>query len=241
MGFQYDTVPRSTEVERKLAELKNLDTKRYNEEIKKSVQVKVKESLNLNLKPNENFIKAHKEREKQKEIEKKKEEFLNSIDEKGYKLEKIYNNQEFIKLHDPLNLYSNKKNYDDLAWKVYNDVNPDDSFLKTLYYPKLRSEDYNSLVSKFSSVHEMNGYRTKFILINSVIGGIAGYFLSSKLNFKYRTTLLITGLSTYSAYSIFNCLFLKKVKRALNNFASSEISPKYDELKFLKVTYGKIN
>lgn len=241
MGFQYDTVPRSTEVERKLAELKNLDTKRYNEEIKKSVEVKVKESLNLNLKPNENFIKAHKEREKQKEIEKKKEEFLNSIDEKGYKLEKIYNNQEFIKLHDPLNLYSSKKNYDDLGWKVYNDVNPDDSFLKTLYYPKLRSEDYNSLVSKFSSVHEMNGYRTKFIIINSVIGGIAGYFLSSKLNFKYKTTLLITGLSTYSAYSIFNCFFLKKTKRALNNFASSEISPKYDELKFLKVTYGKIN
>lgn len=241
MGFQYDNIPRSTEIERKIEELKTIPGDFYKNEFSKATEVKAKESLNIYIKPNKFFIEAHNKREEQKSIEKKKDEFLNSIDNQGFKIEKIYNEKGFQTLHDPLAVYSSKGNYDDLAWKVFQDVHSDDTYLRALYYPELRSEDYNSLLTKFRDVHSSNGYKNKFKIISSVGGIIGGFLLSSKLNLKYKTSIGLSLASGYLGYSIFNCMFQKNAKKTLNSYASINILSKYPELKFTSVSHGQVN
>jgi hypothetical protein len=73
MGFQYDNIPRATEIERKIEELKTIPGDFYKNEFHKATQVEAKESLNIYLKPNKFFIEAHNKRQEQKSIDKKKE------------------------------------------------------------------------------------------------------------------------------------------------------------------------
>lgn len=242
MVFQYDNAPRATEVERKLKELKDHSITSYNDIVNNATLPEKKERLPLNLKPNHIFLNAYNERKVKEEAEAKKEAFLDSLDEQGYKLEKIYKNEHFQKIHDPLNLYSSKQNYDDLAWKVFNDVPSDEAYLKTLYYPELRSEDYSALIRKFSDCHGSNGYKLKFSLFGGVFGLVGGFALSTKFNFRYRTAIISSLALSYLSYRTLNCFFLSLAKKKLNNFAITEIAPKYSsELKFTSVTHGQVN
>jgi len=241
MVFQYDHAPRATEVERKLNELKEHSITSYNDVLHNTLQPDKSERLPLNLKPNQIFINAYKERKAKEDAEANKEAFLDSIDEHGFKLEKIYKNEHFQSLHDPLNLFYSKKNYDDLAWRVFNDVPSDDAYLKTLYYPELRSEDYSALVRKFSDSHLTNGYKIKLSLFSGVAGLVGGFVLSTRLNFKYKTTIFSSLALSYLSYKAMNNFFLSSTKRRLNNFALTEIAPKYTGLKFASITHGRIN
>ncbi len=241
MVFQYDHTPRATEVERKLNELKEHSINSYNEILNSTLQPEKTESLPLNLKPNHIFINAYKERKAKEDADAKKEDFLDSLDEQGFKLQKVFKNEHFQNLHDPLNLFHSKKNYDDLAWRVFNDVASDEVYLKTLYYPELRSEDYSALVRKFSDSHLTNGYKMKLSLFSGVFGLVGGFVLSTRLNFKYRTAILSSLVLSYFSYRTVNNFFLSSAKRRLNNFASTEIAPKYPGLKFTSITHGRLN
>lgn len=240
MGFQYDNVPRATEVERKLNELKREGNEYTFNEIQRATTKTVDERLSSSLKPNHRFIEAYNERTKKQEIINKKEEYLNSIDENGHKLEKIYLNKEFLAIHDPLNLYKSKKNYEDLAWKVYQDVDSNNIFLKTLYYPNIRSEDYHSLVSRFSEIHRNQPMFNNISLIIAASSMFLGYFGAVKLNLKFKTTLFVSAASLGVGYYSFVLSNRQRIPRMLNKYAIN-VASKYPEIKFTNVEYGKIN
>lgn len=240
MGFQYDNVPRATEVERKLKAF-NLRDNHYDIlQVEKVVTKPVESRLSPALAPNKHFIEAYKVREQKLNEERKKEEFLNSIDEQGHKLEKIYLNKDYIQLHDPLNLYRSKQNYEDLAWKVFRDVDSNNVFLKTLYYPEIRSEDYNALVAKFAETYSTTKFFNKFSLIGATTAFGAAYFASAKLNFKAKTAILLSGLSGVAGYYLVNSIRRSYALCNLNKFAG-DISNKYSDIKVTNVEYGKIN
>lgn len=240
MGFQYDFVPRATEVERKLQSIKEGNSEYGDSQIEKAISKPVQARLSPALAPNKDFIEAYKKRELKLNKEKKKEDFLNSIDEQGHKLEKVYLNKDFIALHDPLNLYHSKQNYEDLAWKVFRDVDASNIFLKTLYYPQIRSEDYNALVAKFSETHASTKVFNKFSLISAVASIGAGYLISTRLNLKAKTALILSGISGVAGYYVLNSIRRSVAQQRLNKFGQ-EISNKYGDVKFTNVEFTKIN
>ena len=96
MPHQYVHTPRATEVERKLEELRNSNDLEFISAQINSIKAPVKETINQNIKPNENFIKAYKARQAKEQNEKKTQEFLESIDEQGHRVEKVYQQQGFL-------------------------------------------------------------------------------------------------------------------------------------------------
>lgn len=240
MGFQYDNVPRATEVERKLQAFSENKSEYGTQQIQKVLSKPVEARLSPALAPNKDFIEAYKRRELKLNEERKKENFLNSIDEQGHKLEKVYLNKDYIQLHDPLNLYHSKQNYEDLAWKVFRDVDANNVFLKTLYYPLIRSEDYNALIAKFGEIHASSKVFNKFSLLGGVASVGAGYFVSTKLSFKARTAVLLSGLTGVAGYCIVNSIRRSISQSRLNKFAQ-DISSKYSDVNFTNVEFRRIN
>lgn len=241
MVFQYVHDPKATEVERKLEELRQSKSTEYvQNSINDCLKQEITEPLNWNIKPNENFIKAHNARKKKENEEQKHKEFLNSIDEQGHKLEKIYESEEFQRLHDPNRIYSSKGNYKDLALKVYRDIDDTQIFLKTLYYSNLRSEDYRYLIDLFNHENRMS----KFIQIRNLAGGVIGlggaYLLSNKLTLKFKTSILFCAGSFIGTYSLMHYLGIRGINKRLN-VKSLDIAKKYPEIKLSSIEYGKVN
>jgi hypothetical protein len=239
MPHQYVHTPRATEVERKLEELRNSNDSDYINSQINSLKPKVNESLNQNVKPNENFLKAFKERQVKELSEKKNQEFLESIDEQGHKVEKVYQQEGYLKVHDPLNIYRNQDKTK-LAWKVYTDVDQSQLFLKTLYYPELRSEDYNKLVHYFSEEHKHVPTRQKFGIILSLAASGLGYTLGTRFTFKIKTSLLTSVLMFAGVYWMYNSFTKKRTNQRLNKKAV-EIAKNYPEIQIENIQFTKIN
>lgn len=240
---QYVSAPRVTEVERKLKEIEDCskDTlKNVIDNFSKKRGDSDSQLLDLNLQPNNYFISEHKKRKEKEEQLKSLNKNALELDENGYKLENIYYNNSYKRLHDPLNLYASTNNYKSLSWKVYTDVNDSDVFLKTLYYPNLRSDDYNSLISKFTDVYR---YNTIFKKMGIVFGGVsAALFYNAsvkKFTFTGKTTIVLSGVIGYTVYCIMTMQLSLIIKKTLNNYARHSIAENYPELKITKVEYLK--
>lgn len=239
MPHQYVHTPRATEVERKLEELRNSNDLDYISAQINSVRLPVKETLNQNVKPNENFIKAYKVRQAKEQTEKKTQEFLESVDEQGHRVEKVYQQQGFLKVHDPLNIYRTQ-DPSKLAWKVYTDVDQSQLFLKTLYYPELRSEDYNKLVHMFAEEHKHVPTRQKFGIILSLAAAGLGYSLGSRFAFKVKTSIFTSLILFAGVYNLNNNFSQKRINQRLNK-KSVEIAKNYPEIQIENIQYTKIN
>ena len=239
MPHQYVHTPRATEVERKLEELRNSNDLDYINAQINSIKGPVKQTLNQNIKPNENFIKAHKLRQEKELKEKKNQEFLESIDEQGHRVEKVYLQQGYLKVHDPLNIYR-AQDSSKLAWKVYTDVDQSQLFLKTLYYPELRSEDYNKLVHIFSEEHKHVPSRQKFGIILSLAAAGLGYSLGSRFAFKVKTSIFTSVLLFAGVYWLNSSYSACRINKRLNK-KSVEIAKKYPEIQIENIQFTKIN
>jgi hypothetical protein len=238
---QYVTAPRATEVERRLQEMKDQPSDVLQNEISKVIYKPPKDLLDDHLKPNDDFVKAHYKRKAKEEQYQQKEEYLRSIDDQGYKIENIYKNTGYHEIHDPLNLYKNTQNYESLAWKVYQDVDDNLPYLKALYYPKLRSEDYQDLVSKFNEYHQYQAFKKKTGIIFGVAGVIGWFTIANRFRFTGKATIassLILGVLSYYAYIQ---LLKRSTIRKLNNYSAERIIPKYPEIVITKYEYKVIN
>lgn len=241
MVFQYVHDPQATEVERKLDEVRSSkDVSFVADTINSCIAVPEKKRLPDTLEPNKDFLEAHKKRQEKLHQQKQREETLKSIDEEGFKLEKVYNEESFINFHDPLGIYRSKRNFKDLAWRVYNDVEETQSFLKTLYYPEIRSEDYNSLIGLFSNEHRKLGFKKKLNGFVALGGLGSGYVIGNMLRFKARTTVFLSLGAFAGTFCFLNTLLTRNMNKRLNKKAV-EISKKYPEIKLTNIEYGKVN
>lgn len=240
MSFQYVHDPRSTEVERRLESIKkNFSDQEVKTQIN-SFRKPERELLNGTIKPNKNFIKAYKERQAREKVEEEHNEYLKNIDEQGFKIEKVYNDNGYHSIHDPLNLYASKGNYNKLAWKVYNDVDESQAFLKTLYYPEIRKEDYNTLISLFSEEHRKIPTTQKFQALTSLAVFSSGIAVGNLLRFKMRTSF-ITGFALAGLSCCLIKSFSTKRMNSRLNSKAIDIAKNYPEIKLLNIKYEKIN
>lgn len=239
MGFQYVHDPRSTEVERRLEDLKKNHSADYVKSQINSVSKPKQELLNQSIKPNNNFVKAHEERKNREEQENQHKEFLDSIDEQGYKVEKVYESEGFLRIHDPLRLY-NAQDKKKLGAKVYTDVDEQYIFLKTLYYPEIRTEDYNTLIGYFSYEHKKLPSIQKFHAVLSLGALLGGFSAGNMLKFKMRSSLVFGASLAGLAYYALHQNSVKRMNVRLNQKALP-IAEKYPEIKFLNVNYAKVN
>jgi hypothetical protein len=242
MVFQYVHAPRATEVERKLQEIRSSNDKSYIENtINSVIQTPAKKVLDQNIKPNKQFMEAYKKRVKVEEKEKEKSQFLENIDEEGYKIEKVYDSNYFKMLHDPLSVYNSKGNYKDLAWKVFSDCDEKHTFLKTLYYPELRTEDYNTLIKHFSNEHSKFPVIQNCIFAGSLGFAYGGFYLSNNsLRFTMRSSLVSSALFFGFTWYALNRYAVNACNSKLN-FKALEVTRKYPEIKTTSVTYARIN
>jgi len=242
MVFQYVHAPRTTEVERKLEDLRSSNDKSYIENsINNVIQTPVKPELQQNIKPNKQFLEAHKQRVNNENKENQTRQFLSSIDEEGYKIEKVYDSIDFKKIHDPLFVYNSKGNYKDLAWKVFSDCDEKHTFLKTIYYPELRTEDYNNLISFFSNEHRTFPLVQKLNFAGALGVTIGGLYMSNNfLRFTMRTSLISSALFLGFSWCALNKLSVNRLNRRLN-LKAQEVTRKYPEIKTTNVTYARIN
>lgn len=239
MPHQYVHTPRATEVERKLEEIRNSTDLEYITAQINSVRPAIKETLNQNIKPNENFIKAYKARQAKELADKNAQQYLESLDEQGYRVEKVYQQPGYLKVHDPLNIYKSQDPVK-LAWKIYTDVDQSQLFLKTLYYPELRSEDYNRLVHMFSEEHKSIPRRQKFGALLSLVGAGLGYGLGKRFMFKVKTSVFTSVVLFAGIYYLVNSNSVQRLNSRLNK-KSVEIARKYPEIKIENIQYTKIN
>lgn len=240
-SFQYNHDPRATEVERKLNDLKKSTDREYvNSQINALVAPVVKKLIDENTSPNSHFIDAYRNRKAKEESREKYEKYLDSIDENGFKLESIYNTQEYQNIHDPLRVFSTKKNYKSLAWKVYTDVHESQVFLKTLYFPNLRSEDYGRLLGFFSDEHSKLGIKKKLNFLCSL--AILGFQFQalSRAHMTPKTSALIAVVSSLGWYFGVEKLICNRMNTRLNKKAI-DISKQYPELKLVNFEYCKVN
>lgn len=240
-SFQYNHDPKATEVERKLNDLRSSTDKDFvNNQINSLVAPVVKDLIDENTRPNSHFMEAYRNRKAKEENKENFEKYLDSIDENGFKLEKIYNTEDFQRVHDPLKVFSTKKNYKSLAWKVYTDVHESQTFLKTLYYPELRSEDYGKLLGMFAEEHSKLGIKSKLNVLCSLAILVLGFKSLSTANLTPKSSAIMAVASSLGWYLGVEKMICNRMNVRLNK-RSFEISQQYPEIKLVNFEYSKIN
>ncbi len=137
-----------------------------------------------------------------------------------------------------IGVYEKKGNYQDLAWKVFRDVEDENIFLKTLYYPRLVAQDYNNLKHYFESEYKYSTDRRRLNYGLSLLSGFGAWGLSYTFKFKKSTFALLTLVSAVGAFKALESLNTKSLQNKLNGKAFS-IATKYPEIKFSKIVYTK--
>lgn len=237
MVFQYEKEGPKTALEKKY----DL-TKSINSEIESEFDLKVSKQnndrLSLDLKPNKYFIEEFKKRRVEEKNQLEKQNFLNTVDDSGNKLVNIYNTNDYKNIHDPLNLWAQSS--DKLGWKVFNNVDDKDIYLRTLYYPFLRTDDYAILVSRFSEEYSSFLYKRRFSFFVSLFAGMFGLATCYRFNFKSRNSIPMFLVLFGSTFYGFSNLLSIRMRSKLNKFAK-EIADKYIEIKYTQVEYGNVN
>lgn len=238
MVFQYVKEGPKTGLEKKYDQVKTANSN-VEPNISQLDESRNNQALDLNLKPNKYFLEAHKARNLEEMKKQEKENYLQSIDEEGNRIQKIYNTDGFKAVHDPLNLWT-KMSPTKLAWKVFYDVEDRDVFLKTLYYPNLKSDDYSNLTSKFSEEYSSLLTKRKLSFFTSLILGSAGLGVCYRFSLKSRTSAFIFLFAFGASFYQLNSMLKSGMKNRLNNYARG-VAQSYDEIKYSTVEYGKVN
>ncbi len=137
-----------------------------------------------------------------------------------------------------IGVYEKKGNYQDLAWKVFRNVEDENVFLKTLYYPRIVTDDFYTLNHYFEEQYKdsLNRTRTNYGL--SLLSSIGAWSMAYSFKLKKSTFIALTLLSAYGAFRGLEYLNCKKLQNKLNEKAY-DLAVKYPEIKFSQVVYTK--
>ena len=135
-----------------------------------------------------------------------------------------------------LDIYEKKGNYEDLAWKVFRNVDDSDVFMKVLYYPHITKEDYSALTNKFSEEYKKNSSNARFTFITTLGATLFSWYLSSAMRLKMTTFGLLTIGSAATTHCLLKKYYHNKMKNNVNGYAGS-IASKYPDIKYLKINY----
>ncbi len=125
-----------------------------------------------------------------------------------------------------------------MAWKVFNDVDDKEVYMKTLYYPKITSDDLHSLMDKFEEQLKVynNKIRVSYLLsAGSVLGT---WSLAYLYRFKFSSFLVSTVASFFAVHYGLSSLYSKSMKNSLNSYAQ-DVAKKYPQIKYSTVEYTK--
>jgi len=135
-------------------------------------------------------------------------------------------------------VFEKKANYEDLAWKVYNDVDDKDIYLKTLYYPKLTSDDLHSLFDRFEEQLKSYNNTVRISYLVSAGSVLGTWSLAYFYRFKFSSFLFSTFVSFFAVHYGLTSFYSNKMKSSLN-FYAHDIAKKYPEIKYSSVQYAK--
>jgi hypothetical protein len=195
------------------------------------------EYLNKN-KPNQSFTQAYNQRVLEEEKNLKEELNKEKYDSNGNLLASYYTDENFKRIHDPLNIYKKKGNYDDLNWRVFRDVDDSNIFLKVLYFPKITYEDYNSLLVLYRNQNVNYNNRKRLTNLSILGAGLAGWVLSYRMRFKFVGFLLTTSGLFFGTKFILDRINSNSFKNSLNSSAIL-IANKYPAIKFSTISHVK--
>jgi len=125
-----------------------------------------------------------------------------------------------------------------LAWKVFNDVDDKEVYLKTLYYPKLTSDDLHALIDNFEEQFKVYNNKVRFSYILSAGSVLGTWSLAYSYRFKFSTFVVSTIASFLIAHTSLSHLHSKSMKNSLN-FYAQEVAKKYPQIKYSSVEYIK--
>mgnify|MGYP001807930071 CR=1 FL=1 len=143
-----------------------------------------------------------------------------------------------IFLINKIGVFEKKGNYQDLAWKVFRDVEDENVFLKTLYYPRLVTNDYYTLNHFFEEQFKSSANRTRMNYGLSLFSAVGAWGLAYSFKLKRSTFLALTFLTAFGAFRGLECLNSKNLQNKLNEKAF-DVAVKYPEIKFSQVVYTK--
>jgi len=135
-------------------------------------------------------------------------------------------------------VFAKKGNYQDLAWKVFRNVEDENIFLKTLYYPRLVTDDYYILNHYFEDQFKQSANRTRLNYGLSLFSTVGAWSLAYSLKLKRSSFFALTLLSAYGAFKGLEYLNSKSLQNRLNEKAY-DIAVKYPEIKFSQIVYTK--
>jgi hypothetical protein len=137
-----------------------------------------------------------------------------------------------------LDIFEKKGNYQDLAWKVYGEVEDSNVYLKTLYYPKLTSNDVHFLFDKFEEEYKSLSNKKRFAYIASLGSLFGTWALAYTYKFKFYSFLATSALAYVATKYTLDKSAHSRMGHNLNNVAEG-IAKKYPEIKYSRVQYVK--
>jgi len=135
-------------------------------------------------------------------------------------------------------VFEKKGNYQDLAWKVFSNVEDENIFLKTLYYPRLVADDLNVLNHYFEEQFKSSANKTHLNYGLSTLSAVGAWALAYSFKLKKTTFLGLTLISAYGAFRGLENLNRSSMQNRLNEKAF-DVAVKYPEIKFSQVVYTK--
>ncbi len=210
----------------------------YETSLKFLEEKKENKPVKIELYPNQRFIDSFNQRVINERKEQKQKELSSEFDSNGNRLACVWKNRSFVQTYDPIGLFAKKGNYEELAWKVFRDLEDNNIFMKVLYFPRLKREDYLDLIH-FYNENTTIYRRNKNLSYGLVLGTAAiSWSLAYRNNFKFTSFLLLTGGSFFGIKYFFDRYLLNSLNNNLNKL-SMPIAARYPEIKYLSVEYVK--
>jgi hypothetical protein len=210
----------------------------YQTSLKFLEEKKQNKPLKIELNPNQRFIDSFNQRVINERKSQEQKELLSEFDSNGNRLACVWKNKSFVQTYDSIGLFAKKGNYEELAWKVFRDLEDNNIFMKVLYFPRLRKEDYLDLIHYYND--NTTKYRRNKILSYSLVLGSAAlsWSLAYRNNFKFTSFVLLTGGSFFGIKYLVDRYLLNSLNSNLNKL-SIPIAEKYPEIKYLSIEYVK--
>lgn len=257
MSFANELEEKSTPFEKKyyqfLDEVKD-PIKRENiaQEILNKERIEIsKPNFYQGLNPHEGFVKSYNERLEKKKVTEIREKSKELYNEDGKRFARPWDYSGYTSIHDPIGkfillyniiyisgVFEKKGNYQDLAWKVFNDVDDKEVYLKTLYYPKLTSDDLHKLMDKFEEQFKAYNNKVRFSYLISAGSLLGTWSLAYLYRFKFSTFVVSTLASFLAVQFSLSHFHSKSMKNSLNYYAQ-EVAEKYPQIKYSSVEYIK--
>jgi len=184
--------------------------------------------------PNKAFVKAYNERVIEETLIQQREILKDKYDRNGNLLSFFWEDEQFKKIHDPLNIYKKKGNYKDLAWKVFRNVDDDDIFLKVFYYPELTQSDYTSLINLYNDHNKRYLFHKRMTYLSVFGASIVGWGVAYTKRFKFAGFLGTTIGTFLVSKFLLDRMNFNSLKSNLNKCAV-KFAETYPEVKFSKV------